>query len=232
MKEPITIEKELAELKQRCKLLSESLPKAVDAKSISNTAKIPWKAIAYRETLIWRIEELARTAYELFTHDELVSAVSLTRACIETVAAMWYLKQEIQKAIDTKDVTDTDNILMRLNFGSKSDITTYDAINVLTFVEKIDKEINGFKRNYLSLCEFAHPNWSGTSLLYSDPNLKNGNINYGKNVRAKESVKFQGLLSINTALLIFGYSYNEFNDLFPEFISICEENLISKKEKK
>ena len=219
----------MKEAEQRCQLLSECLPKRVDPVSISNTAKIPWKAMDYREALIWRTEELARTAYEMFSRDELASAVTLTRACMETVAAMWYLQKKIQQVIDTKVVGDINDVLMRLLMGSKNNITDLEAVSVLTFVEKINKAIDGFERSYKSLCEYAHPNWSGTSYLYSKPNSETIWIDYGKNIRGKESVSVVGLTCLNTSLMIFEDSYNNVGDLMPDFIQICEQDLASQK---
>jgi len=203
------IENLLEEADQRCKLLSQCLPKRVDHISISYTAKIPWKAMGYREALIWRTEELARTAHEMFARNDLASAVTLTRACMESVAAMWYLQEKIQHVIDTKVVGDINDILMRLLMGSKNDITSLDAVNVLTFVKNINKDIDGFENSYLSLCEYAHPNWSGTSFLYSKPNSENKWIDYGKNIRGKESVSVIGLTNLNISLMIFERSYNK-----------------------
>ena len=226
---PQNIDDLLKEAEQRCRLLSECLPNRVDPASISYTAKIPWKAMDYREALIWRTEELARTSYEMFTRDELASAVTLTRACMETVAAMWYLQEKIQHVIDTKEVGDINDVLMRLLMGSKNDITNVEAVNVLTFVEKINKDIDGFEKSYESLCEYAHPNWSGTSFLYSKPNTEKIWIDYGKNIRGKESVSIVGLTCLNTSLMIFEHSYNEVGDLMPDFINICEKNLASQQ---
>lgn len=226
---PQNIDDLLKKAEQRCQLLSECLPKRVDPVSISYTAKIPWKAMDYREALIWRIEELARTAYEMFTRDELASAVTLTRACMESVAAMWYLQEKIQHVIDTKEVGDINGVLMRLLMGSKNDITGIEAVNVLTFVGKINEDVDGFERSYKSLCEYAHPNWSGTSFLYSKPNSEKIWIDYGKNIRGKESVSVVGLTCLNTSLMIFEHSYNEVGDLMPDFINICENRLASQE---
>ena len=226
---PQNIDDLLKEAKQRCQLLSECLPKRVDPVSISYTAKIPWKAMVYREALIWRTEELARTAYEMFTRNELASAVILTRACMESVAAMWYLQEKIQHVIDTKEAGDINDVLMRLLMGSKNDITDIESVSVLTFVEKINKDIDGFERSYKSLCEYAHPNRSGTSFLYSKPNSEKIWIDYGKNIRGKESVAVIGLTNLNTSLMIFEHSCNEVGDLMPDFIGICEKNLTSQK---
>jgi len=216
----------LQEAEQRCQLLSECLPKRIDYASISI---VPLKAIDYREVLIWRTEELARTAYEMFNRDELVSAITLTRACMETVAAMWFLQQEIRHVIDTKDLENINEVLMRLLMGSRNKLTDFESFNVLKFVKKINIDINGFESSYNSLCEYAHPNWSGTSSLYSKPNSEKGWKDYGKNIRGKESVAVIGLTCLNTSLNIFEDSYNEVGELMPDFIKICEQNLTSQK---
>lgn len=220
----------LKEAKERCRLLSESLPSRVDHASISVTAKIPFKAMDYREALIWRTEELARIACEMYDRNELASAVTLTRSCMETVAAMWYLKEKIQNVIDTKEVEDIDDVLMKLLLGSKNDITNLEAVNVLTFVEKINKDIDGFERSYKSMCEYAHPNWSGTAFLYSKPNTEKIWTEFGREVRDTESVSVAGLISLNTSLMIFEHSYNKVGDLMPEFIKICEEAIASREQ--
>lgn len=220
----------LVEAKKRISLLTENLPTRVDPASISVTAKIPFKAIIYREALIWRTEELARMACEMYERNELASAITLTRSCMENVAAMWYLKEKIQYVIDSKDVGKIDDILMRLLMGSKNDLTNLDAVNVLTFVEKIDKDVQGFSKNYESMCEYAHPNWAGTSRLYSKPNTEKIWTDFGKNVRDTKSVTVVGLINLNVSLSIFEHSYNKVGDLIPDFIKICEKTLASRKQ--
>jgi hypothetical protein len=76
------------EIRKRVELLELSLPKHLDAMDVSRTAKLPWKALLYREALIWRMTELSRAAFENFEKDRLVAAIVLTRAAAETFAAL------------------------------------------------------------------------------------------------------------------------------------------------
>ena len=225
MKTPPTREELLEEAKGRCATLTECLPSRVDPASISIKAKIPFKAMDYREALYYRTEELARISCELYDRKELASAALLTRACLENVAAMWYLKENIQKVIDKEEVGDIDDILMRLLHGSKNDITCLEAINVLTFINTLSKDLHEFKKNYESLCEYSHPNWAGTAFLYSQPNTEKIWTDFGKNVRNTESVSIVGLVNLNVALSIFEHSYNLIGEMMPDFINICEKDI-------
>jgi hypothetical protein len=215
----------LRELNERCRLLSESLPTRIDPASISIKAKIPFKAMIYREALIWRTEELARMALEMYERNELASAVTLTRACMEDIAAMWYLKGTLQNIVEDNNMREVDDVLMKLLMGSRSGITDLEAFNVLTFVDKVEKDINGFRKNYEAMCEYAHPNWSGTSFIYSKHDKENIWTDFGKNIRDTDSVAVVGLINLNASLQIFEHSYNKVGDLMPGFIRICEKAL-------
>ena len=41
------------------------------------------------------------------------------------------------------------------------------ALNVMTFIQRAEKDIKGFESRYAALSDIAHPNWRGTALLYS-----------------------------------------------------------------
>lgn len=57
--------------------------------------------------------------------------------------------------------------------GSKNGWTDIPvAINVLTFVQRLDKKMPGFEAAYNSLSEYAHPNWHQVSGLYSKSTVK------------------------------------------------------------
>jgi hypothetical protein len=161
----------------------------------------------------------------MYDRKELASAALLTRACLENVAAMWYLKENIQKVIDKEEVGDIDDILMKLLHGSKNDITCLEAINVLTFIDTLSKGLPEYKKNYELLCEYSHPNWAGTAFLYSQPNTEKIWTEFGKKVRNTESVSIIGLVNLNTSLMIFEHSYNLIGEMMPDFIRICEQAL-------
>lgn len=219
------LQERLKEIAQRIKLMESHLPKRIDATS---TAKIPFKAIQYREGLIWRFTELSRCALTCYRDASLASALILTRASLETTAASWYLNKKVASVVQSGNVGDIDEFMMRLNFGNKTFHDSPDPINVLTFIKEIEKDFEGFSRRYDILSEYSHPNWAGTLLLFSKINKKKFWTDFGKNVRGTNNEKEIGTSTLITILEIFEHSYNQISDMMPEFRKICEHDLEKK----
>jgi len=215
----------MEEIRRRIDLLESNLPTRVDAAVVSLTAKLPFKALWYREALVWRFAELCRSAFESFTNDKLISAILLTRAAIESTAAMWYLNVKIEQTIEAQTLGEIDDELMRLLCGGKSDPTMPAAINVLTFIEKVDKGVAGFRDQYIMLSEYAHPNWAGTALVYSDPDMERRQTHFGSNLRESQNIKLCGVGNLSAGLILFEYVYNKMSDSVPAFIELCEQSL-------
>jgi hypothetical protein len=78
----------MKEIRERIELLESNLPARVDAAAVSLSAKLPFKALWYKEALVWRFAELCRSAFESYTDDKLAPAILLTRAAVESAAAM------------------------------------------------------------------------------------------------------------------------------------------------
>lgn len=109
------------EIRKGLELLESNLPKRVDAMAVSRTSKLPFKALLYREALIWRMVELGRGAFESFGKDRLVSGIVFTRAAVETTAALWYLCEKVATAVESNAVGDIDDYLMKLVVGTATD---------------------------------------------------------------------------------------------------------------
>ena len=102
-------------------LLESNLPKRVDGWALSKLSKLPFKVLVYREALIWRMAELARAAFEEFERDRLAAAIALTRAAVETSAALWYLCGKVDASVESADVGDIDDYLMKMINGIATD---------------------------------------------------------------------------------------------------------------
>jgi hypothetical protein len=166
------------------------LPTQIDAPGISRI-KLPGNAVWCRETWLWRFTELAQDALEKLDHGRLASAMLLTRAAVETAAALWYLDIKITRALESSDLAELDEKLKQLVVGYKDPNACADglpkAINVLTFVGQVDKEIAGYSSQYAALCEYSHPNHDGAAGLYSHPHEDTGLIELGSNIRGSQS---------------------------------------------
>lgn len=82
---PETTDTLLAEVDARLRLLEAGRPARLDGMAVSPVSKLPFKALQYREALIWRAAQLGRNAFEHFVNNKLASAVLLTRATVEKV---------------------------------------------------------------------------------------------------------------------------------------------------
>jgi hypothetical protein len=227
-----TVASFLNEIRARIELLESSLPRGVDPMAVSPISKLPYKALLYREALIWRMTELCREALEGFEKNKLLSAIVLTRATAETSAALWYLWAKIDAVVKSGDVQDIDKDLVQLCINDATDpLATNRAlpkpVRIAAFRKQVDKDIEGFSRQYGILCEYAHPNWAGTVLLYSKPNPGDQCTIFGQNIRG-DSTKKIGVANLNAALMMFEKSYTRIGDLMPTFIALCENKLKTK----
>ena len=215
------VEEWMAEIAARLDLLERSLPHRVDA-MVSPESKLPFIALQYRAGLAWRMAELSRSAFEGFEANRLVSAILLTRASVETGAGLWYLSAKIDAAVERGTLGDSAQHLRRLHLGSKRNPAMPEAVNVLNFVDRVERDVKGFREQYDMLSEYAHPNWCGTAHLYSKPDPPNLWTDFGANIRGATSARCIGVANLSTALMFFEISYNRIADAMPAFIELCE----------
>ncbi len=215
----------LDQIEQRLQSLESFRQARIEAMAVSRVSKLPYKALIYREALLWRITELGRSSFESFKSGRLASAILLARAVIETSSALWYLWTKLDAATKAAAVGELDELLMRLVMGSKIDRDILpEAVNVLNFLDQIDKQVKGFRLQYERLCEFAHPNWAGTTLFYSKDDREKRATDFGAYIRGGDNAKKLGALNLDTSLRMFEVAYVLIGDLMPALVAICERS--------
>lgn len=178
--------------------------------------------------------ELGRAAFEEFEKKRLAAAVVLTRASVETSAALWYLRGKLQVSVESAEFGDIDDHLMKMTAGIATDAPTDPStgeaipprpIRIGKFLDRVEKDMSGFKRQYGYLSEYAHPNWAGTVYLYSKFDKENGAADFGQNIREPDGTRVTGVNNLSVALLMFERSYNRISELILDFTKICETKL-------
>jgi hypothetical protein len=225
MNPPQSIDEYKTEIARYLDAFARSMPTQINAPAISRV-KLPGIATWSRETLFWRFVGLAQDALEKLGQNRLPSAMLLTRAAVETTAALWYLEAKIKQALASSEIAELDEALKRLVFGQKDPAAHVDglpmAINVMTFLKHVEREIPGYTGHYERLCEYSHPNYYGVAGIFSQPHKETGLIDLGSNIRGGQSHDLICAASLSGATLMFHHSYEALADTLPALVTLCE----------
>ena len=94
--------------------------------------------------------------------------------------------------MDSKVVGDVDEYLMKLAMGNATGWPENSApgagamprpVKVGKMLEQAEEDIEGFSHQYGVLSEYAHPNWAGTVLPYSDTDKQTAITDFGQYMR-------------------------------------------------
>ena len=184
-----------------------SLPKRVDASSLTLQSKLPFKALSVRETLIHRVSALASPAVALFEANNLLAGIVLTRAVFETVAVLFSLRREVDAFLKHETIETLDDFLMACLVGSRWPDAKTQARNVLTMIDHLDKQFQGYRATNDSLCEYAHPNWSGALGSFGTIDRQEHVLHLAQ--ESRESVQIIGETSLAMSLNLFQHEYDD-----------------------
>lgn len=219
-----TLDEMLAESRERLTILENSLPRQIDPIAISRT-KLPFKVLNYREALIWRVAELARAALQTFEAQQFAAAIVLTRAAVETNAALWYLDEKVSTALTQKKLGDLDDCVVRLLAGTSGWEEFPKPIRVGKFMECVERSLPGFQQQYKTLSEYAHPNAHGTTGLYSTIDRESILVDFGLQDRNTKPAKAICIANLSVTLMLFEHTYNHLGELMPDFVELCEREI-------
>jgi hypothetical protein len=219
----------LAEARTRLTGIQTNLPHEIPAAGVSKTAKIPFNAICCREGLIWRAEELARSACDSFEKLDMVAGISLTRGFFETAAALWHLKETMDRQLKNGIEPDLELQIQRVILGHGGNTNLPKAINVLTFMDRLTKSFPLARKKYDMMSEYAHPNWMGAAFPFSVIDRENLVVTFGRGLRGVDYHAKLGLTCLIDGLHVAELAYNGIADVMPKFITLCEEDLLTRQ---
>ena len=203
--------------------IAAARPQRLEARRTADRSKLPFKATLYRDSLLWRIEELGRSALDAYDRDDHVAGIILTRATIETIAALNSLHRLITRyeggAIDKLDAT-----LMSMLMGSRARPDRPDAINILNAIDKLTRMLPAFRALYDELSEYAHPNDAGTASSFAV--LEAVPLRATFTARGEQAARRAWLLieCLATSLVLVMPLYAELSEAAPKFARLCDTN--------
>lgn len=220
------------ELEKKLKRLNNRLPKIISRKNVSDISKTALKAHLIHASLLYRYHDLAKNSASLSKEGAIIPALILARAAFETAALLFYTHTKIDTVVKNRDMSEIDDILMRIMFGEKRQQIAGDidisAINILTVVDLLDKEmgkfgVKGIRGLYDDLCEFAHPNFSGAFGAYADA-AKDNPFHYAFGVEPECLDADMPLPLLYTSLLILEKYDRELIEILPKFTKLHESS--------
>ena len=215
----------LIDARRQIVAIRENLHAAVDPANISIKAKTPYKVIVFRETLLWRTEELGRCCCDLYERGDYCCALVATRAVMENMAAMVYLADLLASQLERGLSSDADDRVMALLMGHRNWDEMPNAVNVLTMLGKAEKLVPQISEIYASLSEYAHPNWSGTSGLFAQLDRENILTNLSRYPRGSDVPVTTGTIALASALELLVYAYDKVGERLSNFVDLCEAAL-------
>jgi len=192
----------------------------------NNTAhkwKVTYRSIVLRELVLWRFTDLIAQAAYLIRGKHVLGARVLIRSAIETLAILIYLNQKTAMVLEGKEnFFRFAEMTSRLMLGSRNQTTTLEAINILSVLEKCEKQYPGIVKVYGELSESAHPNYDGVCAGYSVVNEKEYRTDF-KNRWAEKSGENE-----LTLLEICARTFDdEYNEVWPRYFEKLESWLVT-----
>jgi hypothetical protein len=218
-------DEEVKEARARANALRDSLPQSVDAAALGVREKAPFQLLfqllCTRQALIWRTEELARTACDALERDDFAAAALLARATVESAALAWKLMEvpDERRKLSPQELNDT---LIRMLVGSRLWPDVPQALQILSCIDRMDKKVPGVRRSYDILSEIAHPNWRGVFGMYAETDRPKFTAHFGRGLRSAEGTKGAVVSALLGGLDLFEFAYNRISDGMPEFLAELE----------
>jgi hypothetical protein len=146
-------------------------------------SKIAWKLATYQHVLLHRLVALMDGTAIAWNSRCTLSAMLSARAVMETFAVMAELEQRISRYLKEEDLGGLDAVAQNGIFASRDpdwikDNPETQAVSVLTYVDKFDKRVEGFRGHYDRLSERCHPNSLGHNFMFAELDRTDGTVRF------------------------------------------------------
>jgi hypothetical protein len=176
-------QKIVSELNASMQRLNEMRAVEINVAGPFARSKIAWKLATYQHALLHRIVSLMDGTAVAWNEQCTLSAILSARAFMETLAVMSRLEMRVADLLKAEDLSGLDSIAQNGVFATRDeemlkDFPDMKAINAVTYVDKYDQLLPGFKNHYDILSERCHPNSLGHNFMFSKLDRSNGSITY------------------------------------------------------
>jgi hypothetical protein len=176
-------EKLVGELNGSLERLSGLRAVEINASGKFARSKIAWKLANYQHVLLHRIVALMDGAAVAWNNHCTLSAILSARAFMETFAVMAELERRVTCLLRDEGLGGLDALAQSGIFASREpewikDNPETQAVSVLTYINKFDKQAEGFRGHYDMLSERCHPNSLGHNFMFSKLDRTDGTVQF------------------------------------------------------
>lgn len=211
----------------------------------SKRAKHPYKVMSFVNAMTWRMYETTSAAVILIKQNLIIPSLCLVRATWEDMAVTYELKSLVSSCCDDGMVSEkVDKTLMRILFSNRFEknnryvgethyekFKEYKAKNILSLVEKVEKDFPQAKDFYSTICEFVHPNRDGVSGSYSRIDAKADITYFGPQFSFESKLFSAFVLTISCAIVFYIGFIECIKENMSVFTCLCEDFLSEKYDK-
>lgn len=157
-------------------------------------SKLAWKVAILAEAILHRMVMLARGAADACNSGNILTGFLTARAIAETHVFADGFANRLVALIQAENLSEIDKLVTNRLFASRDSKWILEApytqsVNILTFIDKFDEAVPGFRSHYESLSERCHPNGLGHrqffseiesdgTVIFSDTKDRDANIDY------------------------------------------------------
>jgi hypothetical protein len=194
----------------------------------SKTAKIPFKVHSFIEIMNLRMLDFCESTNLLLETNHVIPALSTLRVIFENVAVSNRISLAIKNTIKSGQLPENfDELISKINFGTRYN-DEYPAINILTQIEKLNKEYPITENFYEALSEFVHPNWDGVQGSYSELVENKKKTELRKIITNDHDLMNWINACFDLCLVLHLEIHKEILEKLPIFATICETEIIKK----
>lgn len=235
------VNKLIKECKSYISALKTHCVDSMFSRQYSWRAKHPFKVMSYVNAMTWRMYDMSNAALTLMKMDSIIPSLCIVRACWENMVATYELKVLVHFCCEQKTIPgDVDETLMRILYSNRYDknnryvggehfenFKEYKAKNILTLVQKLEKEYPQTKDLYSTICEFVHPNGDGVGGSYSQLDESTQTVSFGPEIRC-DSLLFPAFITtLDYSISLYLRFVESIETSIDDFSRLCEESLKS-----
>lgn len=231
----------IRECKKYISVLKSHCVDSMFSREYSWRAKHPFKVMSFVNAMTWRMYDMSNAALKLMRQDAIIPSLCLIRACWENMVATYELEEIVKECCDQKAVpSNVDDKLMRILYSNRYDkdnryvggehyelFKEYKAKNILTLVQKIEKDYPEVKDFYSTICEFVHPNGDGVCGSYSQLDEDMQTVMFCPQFTQSSQLFPVFITTLSCSIELYLRFTKKIEENIVEFSRLCEESLMA-----